>query len=213
MDSFSFRPAVSRDSFVAAHLWQSDYITFNTKNIRLENIDLERLAADSTIKAGLLDICQPVLTDYRDKRRPFRNGIIKPFPVQLLRAIPVRFLIDSVQLNDASIKYTEMNNISNQEIDINLSGIHAIMFPVRNVESVSGDALKIRAEGFLMDSAWLKLGFRQSYRDPAEGLLVTLRASPVDLAVFNPVLLGMASVKLQSGFLDTMNMWAIGEGT
>jgi hypothetical protein len=51
---------------------------------------------------------------------------------------------------------------------------------------------------------------KESYTDTLGGFLMTVRMKPADLTVLNPVLIPLASVKLESGFLDTLSLRAVG---
>jgi len=81
---------------------------------------------------------------------------------------------------------------------------------VKNYNIKPNDSLSIQANGYLMDTAWIRLRVKESYTDSLGGFLMTLRMKPADLTILNPALIPLASVKIESGFLDTLNMRAVG---
>ncbi len=210
VDSFSYRPALSRDSFIAKAPGQTDYMHAVLKNITVEGIDLTALERDSTFKAQTVVVSGSNLDIYRDKRKPFLSGKWKPLPAIALQALPVKLSVDTVALKDMHVSYSEMNAKTVQEGTVTVNRINAQLFPVRNINIGATDSLSLRAEGYLMNSAWLRLRLRESYTDSLGTFVMTLRMKPTDLSVLNPALMPMASVKLISGELDTVSLRAIG---
>ncbi|MBC7874462.1 MAG: hypothetical protein H7Y01_10720, partial [Ferruginibacter sp.] len=84
------------------------------------------------------------------------------------------------------------------------------LIALKNYNIKPNDSLSIQATGYLMDTAWIRLRVKESYTDTLAGFLMTMRVKPVDLTVLNPVLIPLASLKLESGYLDTLNLRAIG---
>ena len=123
---------------------------------------------------------------------------------------PLKFRQIPWHLQNATVRYTEMSEKTSQEGTFTINRIHAQLFPIRNINLTTTDSLALRAEGYLMDSAWLRLRLKESYTDSLGTFAMTLRAKPADLSVFNAALVPLASVKLTSGILDTITMRAIG---
>ena len=61
-----------------------------------------------------------------------------------------------------------------------------------------------------MDTAWIRLRVRESYTDSLSGFLITFRMRPGSILFLNSTLIPLSSVKLQSGYLDTLTMRAVG---
>ena len=210
VDSFSYKPTLERDSFIAKAPGQVDYMHAVLKNITATGIDLTALERDSVFSARSLALAGSDLSIYRDKQKPFISGGFRPLPALLLHKIPAKIAVDTVSLHDATVRYTEMSARTMQEGSISINRINAQLFPVRNINISDTDSLTLHAEGYLMDSAWLRLRLKESYTDSLGTFAMTLRMKPTDLSVFNPALMPMASVKLVSGELDTVTMRAIG---
>lgn len=210
LDSFSYRPALSRDSFIAKAPGQIDYMHALLKNITIAGIDLEALEQDSIFKARSVVVDGSNLDIYRDKRKPYLSNGLRPLPVLALQNLSTKIAIDTVALKETAVRYTEMSDRTGQEGSISVNRINAQLFPVRNIGIGPHDSLALRAEGYLMDSAWLRLRLKESYTDSLGTFAMTLRMKPTDLSVFNDALIPMASVRLASGELDTVSLRAIG---
>lgn len=210
IDSLVFRPAAAREEFIASSKFQSDYIQISTGAIRVGPFNLDRYLEDSIFRAGTLEVENLVLNDYRDNRLPFRSGIIKPLLTDRIRALPVKLAVDTVVYRNADITYAEVDPKTKKTgvALFNRATLH--FFPVRNVGLGSTDSLGIRANGYLMDSIWVRLRMKQSYTDSLSGFLLTVRMNSADMTVLNPVFIPMASARVRSGWLDSLSMRVAG---
>ena len=148
---------------------------------------------------------------YRDKRKPAREGIIKPLPVNLIKRIPAYLSLDTVNLNNTDIEYSEVSEKTNQTATITINRMKAKLFPVNNYDLKQGDSLGLEAQAWLMDSVRLSLNLKESYMDSLAGFLLSASISPVDARILNPALIPLVSAKLESGFLDTLSMQVTGK--
>ena len=210
LDSFSLIPSLSREAFVAQQTFQTDYITFKSGAISIGPVDI-----DTYINKKILNIRSTIIenllfTDYKDKQLPFKAGIIKPLPVNLLKKIPLKLSIDTVQFNKAEVEYTEVGEKTKLPGTIPVTRLFVTLLNVKNDNLTSTDSLSIRAVGYLMDTVWVRLRVKESYIDSLSGFSMTLRMKPGDLTVLNSALLPTLSVKLLSGMLDTLSMRAVG---
>jgi hypothetical protein len=210
-DSFTFHPALSKEDFMAGQKYQSDYMTFRTGAISANSLDIDKYLADTIIYSGTVNIDHPVITGFRDKRVPQEPGIIKPLPVNLLKKIPAHLVIDVINLNNANIEYGELNEKTNQTGLVTLTRMNAKVSSVRTHDQQPGDSLDIYAQAFLQDSVRIQLHVRESYTDSLAGFLMTAGISPADVRVLNPLLIPLASVRAESGMLDTLYMQVTGK--
>ncbi|HLF46859.1 MAG TPA: hypothetical protein VI548_10565, partial [Chitinophagaceae bacterium] len=209
LDTITYLPVMSRDAFIAAHPFQTDYMTFRSGKILATDFDLDRYLDDSTLRLGDLNIANPFFTSYRDKRPPFKSGIIKPLPTKLIQKIPFSISIDTLKIENGTTVYTELNDKNNETGLIPVTRMSGDIFPIKNFDLTGKDSLRIRLNGYLLDSAWIRLRTRESYLDSLSGFLITLRMRPRSLLYLNEVLEPLASVNLQSGYLDTLLMRAV----
>lgn len=211
LDSFSFHPVSGRDAFIAASPYQIDYMTLKTGTINITKFNLDRYLDDSSVRVGDVSITNPYFTSYRDKRPPFHAGIIKLLPTKLIQKIPIKLSLDTLKIQNGTIVYTELNDKTKETGIIPVTRVSGDIFPVKNLDLTERDSLRIRLNGYLMDTAWIRLRTRESFIDTLSGFLITVRMKPGPLLYLNPVLSPLASVKLQSGNLDTLSMRAVGK--
>ena len=210
LDSFSMIPVLSRDSFISHQSYQTDYFTIRTKAINIGPFDIDRFIRNNSLNIGTASIDHLTFTDYKDKQLPFNAGVIKPLPVNMIKMIPLKLSIDTILLNNANVVYTEFNDKTMKAGIIPVTRMTVRLMTVKNYNINPTDSLRIHANGYLMDTIWMRLRVKESYTDTLGGFLMTLRVKPADMTVLNAALIPLASIKMESGFLDTLTMRAVG---
>lgn len=210
IDSVIFHPSMDRDSFNRMQQWQKDYMQVATGKIRIRNFDFDRLAADSLFNVGQIEINHPSLHIYKDKRLPFQEGIIKPLPVDMLEKIRQRIHLDSIRIFDGDLTYEEFNDKTNSLGTINFTHLYARLRNIKNYGIGSTDSLLLSANTMFLGKAPLSVRFRESYADSLNGFLYQVNMGKMDLQELNAVIVPLASAKVTSGFLDTLQLKAVG---
>lgn len=211
VDSVSFHPVKSRDEFVSASKWQTDYITFKSGKISVSKFDLDQYLEDSVFRTGNIALDNPFFTSYRDKTPPFHAGIIKPLATKLIQRIPFKVSIDTILISNGTAEYTELNDKTKETAVVPVTRMNGDIFPIKNFGITPTDSLRIRLNFYLLDSGWIRLRTRESYLDTLSSFLITLRMQPHSMLYLNKILPALSSVKLQSGYLDTLTMRAVGQ--
>lgn len=210
LDSFSLAPALSIDSFLLKQSYQADYITVKSGAVAIGPVDIDTYIKDKTLDIDALKIDRFRFTDYKDKQLPFNSGIVKPLPVNMIKKINQPLSVDTVLLTNSAVQYTEVNEKTRQAGTVPVTRMTVTLLNIRNHKIKPGDSLTIKAVGYVLDTVWTRLRVKESYTDSLGGFLMTLRMKPGDLTVLNSALIPMASVKLLSGQLDTLDMRAVG---
>lgn len=210
LDSFSFTPTLERDSFIAKQTFQTDYINFKTSTVSVGPVDIDNFIKDNKLNIGTATIDKFFFTDYKDKQLPFDAGIVKPLPVNMIKKIPQQLSIDTLLLTNANVEYTEVSEKTKKPGTIPVTRMTVRLINFKNYNIKPTDSLSIQANGYLMDTAWIRLRVKESYTDSLGGFLMTFRMKPADLTALNSALIPLASAKLESGLLDTLSMRAVG---
>ena len=210
VDTFSYRHALDKDSFMARQVYQKDYIAVGCGRLRIGPVNRELFIKDSVFQIGKINIDNAWFTDFKDKRLPFAEGSIRMLPASLVQHIPFRIAADSIQIAQGQVDYTEFSQKTNSAGTIPIRRMGITLLDVKNHGIKRSDSLTIKATGYIMDSIWMQLRVRQSYTDSLGGFKLTMQAKPGDLRVLNPVLIPLVSAKLISGEVDTIRLRAVG---
>ncbi len=210
IDSFTYTPSASRDSFMAVQEFQKDYLSASIGPISATGIDLSAYLKDTLIRVKKITADNASLYDYKNKTLPLKPGQLKPLPVNIARRIPVKTKIDTLLVRDAAVDYTEVSEITKLAGTIPVTRLNTSLYNVKNFGITPTDSLTIDATGYLFDSVWTNLHFKESYADTAAGFIMSAHLKPRDLRVLNAALIPLASVKLLSGMVDSLQMTATG---
>lgn len=204
LDAFSFHPTPGKDEFIANSPYQTDYITLQTGPVIAKQFNIDAYISDTTLQADAISINNTIMKVFRDKRKPFQTGVVKPLPVSMLKKLPIRVDINSIDINDMDVEYAELNEKTNQTGVVTVKRMNGKISGASNYNLDNNDSLTIDAEGWLMDSARIKLYVKESYADPLAGFLLDARIGPFDGKILNPILIPLASIRLESGKMDTV---------
>lgn len=210
LDSFSYRPQMNIDAFMSSQSFQKDYITLQTGRSFLNDFDIASWLKDSVLRIGHIHISDALLNDSRDKHLPLQTSVIKELPVNILKNIPVKTLIDSVSLSNSKMKYHEVSEKTNQTGNIHFTRLNATIHNIKNFYFVPNDSLQVMASAYLMDTAFMQLHMKEAYNDSLASFAITLKALPFNLKILNPFLLPVMSFGIKSGIADSLQVRAIG---
>jgi len=210
LDSFSVKPILDRDSFMKTKVWETDHMEFKTGKTVISGIDHEMFFTDSVWYARKIELFLPRLSVYKDKRLPYDFSKIKKLPTSLIKRISARIKIDTIRLYSTDITYQEFNDKTKMIGTIYFKRSQLLVEGVKNFDFTPTDSLRISANSWFMDSAFLRLRFTESYTDTLNSFTYAVRARPFNLSVMNPMLGPLVSAKIVKGRIDTIRLNAIG---
>jgi hypothetical protein len=210
LDSFNYHPTRPLDSVLAHSSYQTDYITLHTGALDLSGFDLDAYEKDTAFIVNTMQVSEPVITVFRDKKPPFLSGTVKPLPADMIANIPFPIAVKVVNVSSGKIFYTEKNAKTRAEGTLLLAKVDAQIENIKNRDIQPNDSLSLSIDALLMDSASLRLRVDQSYTDSLNGFVMDLRMRPTTLAFLNPVLAPLSNVMITSGTIDSLQMRAVG---
>ncbi len=132
VDSFTYTPVISRDAYIAAHPYQTDYIQLNTGRINIHRPGLDSYFRDTLIHIAAVDVKDPMISVYRDKRPPREPNIIRPLPVDMIKALPFKLRVDSVRVHNGQVAYEELSEKTNKSGIINITHLNALLGNIKS---------------------------------------------------------------------------------
>ena len=210
MHGFEFRPLKDRQAFLDDSFYQTNFMHAKIDSISFARFHPVRFMKDSVLHISSILVSSPNLEVGRDKTHPFFSNEIKLLPTNAFQKLGIKFKVDSLRFGEGKIKYIEKSKITGQEGSIHFTKLQGLVRNVKNIELKDGDSLYIRGSARFLDSANVSIRVRESYRDTLAGFLMTTQVGPFHTSILNPSLIPMVGVQFQSGFVDTLQMRAIG---
>jgi hypothetical protein len=128
----------------------------------------------------------------------------------LLLNINPKIQVDSLLIKNGLIDYEEFNDKTEQYAKIRLSKLRGAIAGIKTFDPLPDDSLKFNVYARLIDTADLRVKYKQSYTDSLSGFNLKLIVNPLNLTALNSMLRTFASAELKSGNLDTIRMSVIG---
>ena len=191
---------------------QTSYMKLNTGKVNASNFDINSLINEKKILIKKVNADSVLLYVYKDKRLPY-NYLYKPMLTELIQKIPMKIDIDTVNLTHANIEYKETNDKTLLIGNVSFNDIKGRITKIKNFDITEADSLKFKISSLFMNATLLKANYVQSYYDSLAAFTLTVHISPFDLSLLNPLIGPTVSAKINSGFLDTISMHAIGHQT
>lgn len=98
----------------------------------------------------------------------------------------------------------EFNNKTQQYGKIRLSKVKGALANIRTYNPKPDDSLRFNLYARLIDTADIRVKYKQSYTDSLSGFNIKLIVNSLNLTALNPMLRPFASAELKSGNLDTI---------
>jgi len=108
LDSFSLKPRFSDEEFYRRAKYQTTLMDVAGKRIVFSGIDFQSVLAKEGFFVSSVDLEGFNVSAHRNKKYPFKHGIIKPFPSEMLRSINTNFYVDTLRLKDSYILFGEI---------------------------------------------------------------------------------------------------------
>ena len=112
IDGIYYRPVLDTDAYLSNLPFQKEAITARVQQVRLEGIDLLRLAAVEQVIAERMVVDGANLELVRDKRKPLDSLAYKPMPQYFLEHAKINADLAAVQVNDSQLTYVEFGEKS-----------------------------------------------------------------------------------------------------
>lgn len=201
VSDFAFEPKMKPDAYFAKTIWQSDYINASVDNLAVSGIDLNRLYRDTVFIANGIEVINPVINVWRDKRIPFKHGIEKNMPTPLLLSSNGKtgLKIDSLLVKNGNVYYHEFSSVTNQLGIVPLQRIDAVITNLKNMDIKTDDSLTILGTMELFGSAIKKIKYQESYFDTLSSFNMTFIGSPMQLTEISHVSKPLAAIQVNSG--------------
>jgi len=202
--SFHYRPVYSKKAFSQHLKFQKARFDMKAGEIRFAGADFYRFFTENEIHIKKIIISDASFDLYRDKRVPFDHRQRPLLPNQVLKKVKGRLIIDTVQVKNARLEYSEKTKTDNKPLDIYFTGLSGCLTHVTNIPYLwQKNDMKATVKGLFMHKAPTEVTFlfplaaksdTFSFRGTVDG--------PVPLSVFNPAIYPATGLKFKRGILE-----------
>lgn len=212
LDSLSFQPVYPLANFFAHQQWQQDFLQFHTGTIIFQQVDFRKLLTKPrAFRAQSAFIDQADLQVVKDKRLPMPGDSLKFLPTSMLQKIKFPLYINTVQLRNTRVTYTELPAKQAPILQVEVDSIQATLQPIKNKHLLPDDSLQVEATGSLNNIIPLKLAMHQAYADTSQAFRLAIQIPAFDVAAINQLQRSFTKIDLTQGTIGPVSLQATGD--
>ncbi|MCG8308554.1 MAG: hypothetical protein MI975_14270, partial [Cytophagales bacterium] len=200
-NNFAIIPLINRYDYGPAKGFQATWIKMENDSVTLSNVDFLGILNERTFNAGNLNVHQPDISIFRDKRVPFPEWQRMSLPQASLRELNFDFGIDTIKLHNGFISYHEHAEKAYTTGEVFFSDLNATIINATNdsTRTLTYPNTRIGATAKIFDAGAVKAEFVFDLVDQENVHSYGVDVEPFDLTEFNRILIPVASVQISSG--------------
>lgn len=188
---------------------EADLVTVAVDTARAEGVSFAQGTDRMQLNAERIVVSGARIHVARDKRLPDPAFRYRPLVAGLLRALPAGSGADTVLLNDVAVTYHER---AEHGAVFGRLPFHHIAGTITGLSHFADTtSTMIEAEGFLFDSARVRMHLRTASNDTTERFVARARLQGMPLADLAPILQPLADVRPVSGWLSEIGLTMEGD--
>ncbi len=200
----AIQPLLSKVEFPRKTGFQTDYLTCSTAFVEITGVDENLWLKKKILDADKFTVGKTNLSIYRNKRYPFNHNQQPPWPQDLIKEIKQPFVLDSVELLQSHVTYSELLDISDQPGFVEFNNLNFQGGKISNIDSVirENPHFKIQASAKLFNRGEISATVNFDLTD--KNYTHTLKGSigEMPLKPLNNMLEKSAPVSIESGQLN-----------
>ncbi|MCC4213560.1 hypothetical protein [Leeuwenhoekiella parthenopeia] len=159
LENTHLKTIVSRSTLSKSISREQDHTNFSIKRVTLDSLRYGHHPSKKVyVDASVLEMEQPALIIYRDKRLP-DNYETKPLYSQKLRELNFDLMIDSVRIKNGAITYEEKVNSATQAGRLDFKQINASIYNLGNTYKIGTKKTAIDIRAMFMKQSTLRLSW------------------------------------------------------
>lgn len=200
IDGFSLIPKYSKEEHNKKLKYNDDRFDIKTKQIIFSGLNVDELEFEDILSFNKIEIIEPDISIYRDKRLPDAPFKYKPLIASLIKRIPIDIHIDSIQVTNGKLVYEEQVSLSDKPGKVFFDPLFISAYNITNVKDIidKNPHLNVDFSGQIMGASQLEahIDFNLARNDDyfeMTGIMNTISGTE-----FNPMLQHLALAKIVS---------------
>ncbi|MBD8349318.1 DUF748 domain-containing protein [Dysgonomonas sp. HGC4] len=196
-------PAYSKKEFAYHHPTHKDWFDVGVGHISLSGIDFNRYFANNRLHAKELLMKDVELLNFKNQQIEIQHNIM-PMIYEGLQKLPVKFDIDTANVNNFKVVYEELPKNNTVPGVIFFTNMNGRLSGLTNIVSRPGQYIKLDADGNLMGTGH----FTATWMLPVDSLNdhfhLKAHLNKFDLKDLNQLITPMAPAKVETGYIKSL---------
>lgn len=205
-EGLELQPALSEEDFFEEVGYRTDRIEVTSPLAEFRDIRFDELIKMESFEMSEIILNEVDIRVFRNKHYPQQeNRSEKKLPQQMLEELGFPIGIETVTLNDSYIRYTELEEHTDERGYVDFANLNATISNTTNIADRLNENPEwiLEAETDVMDRARLNAKFVLPHRELTEMITGTLE--PMDATELNRVLEPLALIRIDEGQIQSLN--------
>lgn len=212
LNNLSISPLLSKKEFAKKNPFQIDRFDGNVKQIIITHIDVPLLLDEGVLAIEDISVNNANFEIYRDKNHPFKTTNTPKLPQQAIRSIKQKLEINSIDINNVTVVYTETAEGVNKPGKIEFKNATAHISNFGNTKDwISSKEMKINAETYVYGKG--KLNAQFNFPLSSNTFYFSGQLAKTQMSIFNEMTINAAGVKVKEGTIDNMSFDVVATST
>ena len=182
---------------------QTDLMEVSLKELAIERLEASNsFYSDLDIEAHKIVLSDLVFKDYRDKNMPRPPDAVKPLFKGMVDAIPITLNVDTIQLDNVDVLYTELGEGKSMAGAIRFEDINGSIIRLTTLAEQQKSYQSFEANLTARINGVADLSFDLTVPYDREEFVAIANIGSMDLTQLNETALGMAGVEVVSGDVE-----------
>ncbi|WP_276389590.1 hypothetical protein [Eudoraea chungangensis] len=213
IDGFAFSPMVENTQIMSASKYTSEVYKLEMQKMNINGFNLNPL-----IHSGILIIDQIIIEQLtaeitKDKSKPFNTKKVKNLPQESLQNLNFPMLIQSIDIKNSTLNYSEQDKAPKDLLDLNLTDLNINISNVTSLKdtTLKNKALEISINTLLSGELPIETKINMPYNSYNNAFTFTGHSNKgVNFNKFNSVVFKALNIKIEGGVLNGIKWSAQG---
>lgn len=203
IENLHFVPAYSKKEFAYHHPTHKDWFDVAVGHISLTGIDFNRYIANNIFHAADLSVKDVELLNFKNQQIEIQHNIM-PMIYEGLQKLPVKFAIDTANVENFKVVYEELPKNGTKSGVIFFTNMNGRLSGLTNIVSRPEQYIKLDADGKLMGTGY----FTATWMLPVDSLNdhfhLKAHLNKFDLKDLNQLITPMAPAQVEDGHIKSL---------
>ncbi len=203
IDNLHLVPAYPKQEFAYHHPTNRDWFDVKVGNVLLSGIDFSRYFANDVLHAGGLFVKDVELLNFKNQQIEIQHNIM-PMIYEGLQKLPVKFVIDTANVENFKVVYEELPKTGTTSGVIFFTNMNGRLSGLTNIVSKPNQYIQLDADGNLMGSGY----FTATWMLPVDSLndhfYLQAKLNEFDMKDLNQLITPMAPAQIEEGHIKSL---------
>ena len=201
INNFRLEPKYSKEEYNKLIKFENDWFSISTDKIVLNGLSLKELEFNDIFRINSIDIINPDIEIYRDKRLPDPPFKYKPLIASIIKKIPYTISVDTVLIKNGKLVYQEMHDLTNEPGEVDFDPLYISVYNVTNdsQQIKKNPVLQVDLSSLLMGEGNLKSNLRFHLNSPRDYFTIKGKLDSISGAAFNKITKNLLLVQINMG--------------